>query len=255
MLPDGFFDRPFAHRALHGPGRPENSRAAIQAAVEAGYGIEIDVQRSADGAAMVFHDYALERLTGETGSVQMRTAAELASIPLLGGPAGAKPGPKPGAPTLPEALALVAGRVPLVIEIKDQDGAMGPAVGALEEAVAAALSGYRGPVAVMSFNPHSVAAMARLAPGVPRGLTTCAWLADDWPTIPAARRNALADIPDFDRVGASFISHDRAALEASVVAGLKARGIPVLCWTIRSTEQEDAARRVADQITFEGYAA
>ena len=84
-LPDGFLDRPFAHRALHGAGRPENSLSAVRAAVEAGYGIEIDVQLSRDGAAMVFHDYALDRLTGERGPVRMRSAAELNSI----GPGGA----------------------------------------------------------------------------------------------------------------------------------------------------------------------
>lgn len=247
MLPDGFFDRPFAHRALHGLGRPENSREAIAAAVKAGYGIEIDVQQSADGAAMVFHDYALKRLTGARGTVQTRSAEELAAIPLLGGPTGA--------PTLPEVLELVAGRVPVAIEIKDQDGAMGPNVGPLEEAVAAALVGHEGPVAVMSFNPHSVAAMAELAPKVARGLTTCAWRTEDWPTIPAARRAELTAIPNFDRVGASFISHDRADLEDQAVADLKDRGVPVLCWTIRSPEQEEIARRVADQITFEGYTA
>ncbi|MEM1375165.1 MAG: glycerophosphodiester phosphodiesterase family protein [Pseudomonadota bacterium] len=247
MLPDGFFDRPFAHRALHGPGRPENSREAIRAAVAAGYGIEIDVQRSADGVAMVFHDYALERLTGASGTVQTQDAEALAATPLLGG--------STGAPPLPEVLEIIGGEVPLAIEIKDQDGAMGPNVGPLEEAVAQALAGYAGPVAVMSFNPHAVAAMAAFAPDVARGLTTSAWRAESWPTIPARRRAELAAIPDFDRVGASFISHDRAALDDPAVAALKARGVPILCWTIRSPDEEEAARRVADQITFEGYAA
>ena len=247
MLPDGFFSRPFAHRALHGPGAPENSREAVAAAVTAGYAIEIDVQRSHDGEAMVFHDYSLTRLTGKSGAIQMFGAGELAEIPLLGGPTGAPP--------LPEVLDLVAGKVPVVIEIKDQDGAMGTNVGELEAAVAEALTTYEGPVAVMSFNPHSVAAMAELAPNIPRGITTCDYKAAGWPTVPAARRAELADIPDFERVGACFISHDRQALGDTAVARLKARGVPVLCWTIRSEEQAQDALKIADQITFEGYAA
>ncbi|MEO0487850.1 MAG: glycerophosphodiester phosphodiesterase family protein [Pseudomonadota bacterium] len=245
-LPAGFFDRPFAHRALHGPGRPENSREAILAAVEAGFGIEVDVQRTADGQAVVFHDYGLKRLTGTDGTVQTTDADALARIPLLGGPTGAPP--------LDEVLTLVAGRVPLVIEIKDQDGAMGPNVGALEAEVAQAIAGYTGPLAVMSFNPHSVARMAELAPDVPRGIVTCAFTLKSWPVVPTPRRLELAGIPDFDRVGACFISHDHRSLGSSkAVARLKAQGVPVLCWTIRSEDEARAARQVADQITFEGY--
>lgn len=244
-LPPGFFDKPFAHRALHRAGVPENSREAILAAVTAGYGIEIDVQLSQDGAAMVFHDYGLQRLTGQPGTVQTMSAAKLSSLPLLGG--------KTGAPTLREALTIVSGRVPLVIEIKDQDGAMGPSVGRLERAVAAALEAYNGPVAVMSFNPHSVAKMADLAPNIPRGLTTCDFSQADWPMLTAARRKELAQIPDFDSVEAIFISHDSRALHGAPVAALKAKGTPVLTWTIKSQAEADAALEVADQITFEGY--
>ncbi|MCB1338594.1 MAG: phosphodiesterase [Maritimibacter sp.] len=246
-LPDAFLRAPIAHRALHGPGRPENSLAAVRAAVAAGYGIEIDVQPSADAVAMVYHDDTLDRLTGAEGPVAARTAAELGAITLAGGDAGI--------PTLAEVLDAVAGRVALLIEIKDQDGAMGPGVGGLERAVARALEGYGGPVAVMSFNPHSVAAMAALAPEVPRGLTTYGWDDAEAQALPEARRAELAAIADFERVGASFISHDRRDLGAPRVAKLKARGVPVLCWTVRTAEQESQAREIADNITFEGYAA
>lgn len=248
-LPSAFLRLPIAHRALHDRAarRPENSRAAVRAAVAAGYGIEIDVQPSADGVAMVFHDGRLDRLTPASGPIRARSAAELGAIPLKDA--------DEGIPTLAEVLALVAGRVPLLIEVKDQDGAMGPAVGGLEAAVAAALAGYAGPVAVMSFNPHSVAALAALAPGVPRGLVTCAWRARDWPGVPAATRARLRRIPDYDRVGASFVSHEARDLGRRRVAELKARGAAILCWTIRSPAAEAAARMVADGITFEGYRA
>ncbi|RVT87325.1 phosphodiesterase [Rhodobacteraceae bacterium CCMM004] len=243
-LPAAFLEVPLAHRALHGPGRPENSRAAVRAAVAAGYGIEIDVQLSADGQAKVFHDYHLDRLTEATGPVRLHTAEALAAIPLRGG--------DEGIPRLSEVLGLVAGRVPLLIEIKDQDGAMGGDVGPLERAVATALGPYHGPVAVMSFNPEAVAEMAVLLPEVPRGLTTCAFRTGEWP-LSADTRARLAAIPDYDRVGASFVSHDWRDLAMPRVAELKAAGAAILCWTVRSSEAEAEARRIADTITFEDY--
>ncbi|WP_300519667.1 glycerophosphodiester phosphodiesterase family protein [Aliiroseovarius sp.] len=248
-LPAAFLDRPIAHRALHDvtAGRPENSRAAIEAAIAGGYGIEIDLQLSADGQAMVFHDYGLERLTAADGPVRQRRAAELAAIPLTGGE-GTIPG-------FAEVLELVSGRVPLLIEIKDQDGAMGPAVGPLEQAAAAALADYTGPAAVMSFNPHSVAAFAARGTGLPVGLTTSGFDEADWKLLPADTCRTLRTIPDVDRVGASFISHDHRDLANPRVAELKSQGLSILCWTIRSPEEETRARKVADNVTFEGYAA
>lgn len=245
-LPAAFGQVPFAHRALHDidQGRPENSRAAISAAIAAGYGIEIDVQLSADGVAMVFHDDALDRLTGEEGPVRLRTAADLRQIPLLGG--------KEGIPDLPEVLAMVAGRVPLLVEIKDQDGLMGPNVGPLEQATAYALADYAGPVAVMSFNPHAVARLAALCPDVPRGIVTSAYDPTVW-MLPESVCAPLREIPDYDRVGASFISHEVRDLARPRVKTLKAQGAYVFCWTVRSERQEARARRIADNITFEGY--
>ncbi|WP_386625116.1 glycerophosphodiester phosphodiesterase family protein [Sulfitobacter geojensis] len=243
-----FYDIPLAHRALHdvNAGRPENSRAAIRAAIDAGYGIEIDVQLSADDAAMVFHDYALDRLTDQMGPIRLRGADDLAKIPLKGG--------DEGIPDLPEVLALVAGQVPLVIELKDQDGAMGPNIGALEQATADAVATYAGPLAVMSFNPNSVARMAELLPEVPRGIVTSAYRYADWP-LSRATCDHLRDIPDYDRVQACFISHEVGDLSAPRVAALKAQGAMICCWTVRSATQEAEARKLADNITFEGYAA
>lgn len=245
-LPAAFLTAPIAHRALHGPGAPENSMAAVRAAIAAGYGIEIDLQLSADGHAIVFHDYDLDRLTGETGPLRARAASDLEAIRLKGGDGGI--------PTFEQVLSAVAGQVPLLVEIKDQDGALGDDLGPLEQAAATAVVGYDGPLAFMSFNPNSVARMAVLAPGVPRGLTTCAYDSAEWP-LSDARREALRQIPDAARVGASFISHDRRALDMPAVAALKAQGLPILCWTVRSPEQEAQARHVADNITFEGYRA
>lgn len=247
-LSRSFFDVPLAHRALHdvNQGRPENSRAAIRAAIAAGYGIEIDVQLSADGAAMVFHDYALDRLTGQTGPVRLQQAKALAEIPLKGG--------DEGIPDLPEVLGIVAGQVPLLIELKDQDGGMGPDIGVLEQATADALAGYQGPLAVMSFNPHSVARMAELLPEVARGIVTSAYRYNDWP-LPRDTCDRLREIPDYARTQSCFISHEVDDLSAPRVAELKQQGAMICCWTVRSAAQEAVARKVADNITFEGYVA
>jgi len=224
----------------------ENSRAAVAAAVAAGYGVEIDIQGSADGEAMVFHDEALPRLTDAPGLIADHTAATLGAIHLTGA--------DETIPTLAEILALVAGRAPLLVEVKDQTGALGPEVGALEARVAALLADYRGPVAVMSFNPHSVAALAAAAPGVPRGLTSCAFEDADW-GLPDYRRAELAGLSDAIPTGSSFVSHDKADLDNPALARLRAAGLAILTWTIRSPAEEAAARRVADNVTFEGYRA
>jgi glycerophosphoryl diester phosphodiesterase len=248
-LPAAFLAKPITHRGLHDKtdGRPENSVEAITAAIDHGYGIEIDLQLSKDDVPMVFHDYHLGRLTGETGPVSQRTAAELGQIVLTGGGAGI--------PTFQEVLALINGRVPLLVEIKDQDGEMGENVGPLQQATADALVGYNGDVAVMSFNPHAVIAFGNAATDVPRGLVTSSFDPFDWKPLPVTVCDRLRDIPDYDRSGATFISHEGADLDRARVADLKAAGANVLCWTIKSAAQETEARKVADNVTFEGYLA
>lgn len=243
-----FLKQPLAHRGLHDVSRGigENSRAGFSAAIAAGYGIECDVQLSADGEAMVFHDHDLLRLTGRRGSVHSYSATALKRTTLLVG--------GEMIPTLAEMLTLVAGRAPLLIEIKDQDGLLGPNVGSLEARVAEVLRSYSGPVAVMSYNPHSVAAFAQQL-DCPIGLTTCNFNAADWSLVPELRRKELAAMAALDTLDASFISHDKTALASPAVARAKAAGLAILCWTIKSAAQEGEARKFADNITFEGYAA
>jgi glycerophosphoryl diester phosphodiesterase len=246
-LSDAFRRVPLAHRGLHdvNDGRPENSRAGVRAAISAGYGIEIDLQPSRDGRPMVFHDYDLGRLTAEQGPIGGRDAAELAAIPLLGG--------DEGIPDLPEILEIVAGRVPLLVELKDQHGQMGETYGTLEDATARALVGYAGPVAVMSFNPAMVTRMAELAPDVPRGIVTCGFRADDWPLLTPETRARLREIPDYADSGSHFVSQHVHDLDSPRIAALRAEGAAILCWTIRSADTEITARWRADNITFEGY--
>lgn len=248
-LSSAFLTRPIAHRGYHNKaeGVVENSPSAFAAAIAAGYPIELDLQLSRDGVAMVFHDDALDRLTNESGPVRSRDAYVLEAIELKGS--------SDRIPTLSYVLEVVGGQVPLLIELKDQHGQMGKTDGVLERAALAVLDDYSGAFALMSFNPHMVAQVAEIAPDVPRGLISSAWRKIDEAHVPVDRRAELAAIPDFERIGADFLSHDHTNLDSPRVEQLKARGVPILCWTIRTAQQEHVARKVADNVTFEGYAA
>ena len=249
QLPSALLGAPIAHRGFHdkSEGRVENSLSAVKAAVAAGYGVEVDLQASRDGVAMVFHDDLLDRLTAESGPVTARSFSELQAITLSGGTDTIF--------SLKQVLDVVQGKVPMLIELKDQHGEMQDTDGTLERATAAALEAYTGDVALMSFNPHMVHRLGALCPRVARGLVTSAFRKIDEPHVPVDTRVRLAGIPDFDRVGASFISHDVDNLASPRVEQLKSAGVPALCWTVRSAAQEHIARKVADNITFEGYAA
>lgn len=248
-LPPAFLTRPIAHRGYHNKaeGVIENSPSAFAAAIAAGYPIELDLQLSRDGVPMVFHDDTLERLTAETGAVRDRDAAELETFTLKGG--------TDRIPTLARVLEQVDGAVPLLIELKDQHGAMGETDGTLERAALDVLKSYEGQFALMSFNPSMVAKVAKLSPDTPRGIIGCAWRKIDEPHVPVDRRAELATIPGFKEIDADFLSHDHTDLDSPRVEQLKAQGVPILCWTIRSPEQERQARKIADNITFEGYVA
>ena len=248
-LPSDFLTVPLAHRGYHDVAnhRPENSLSAFAAAIAAGYGIELDVQLTADGEAMVFHDDTLDRMTGKTDAVLDHSAVALGAIRLRNS--------TDLIPTLAQVLALVAGKVPVLIEIKERLDTMQDTSGRLERAVANAVEQYQGPVAVMSFNPHCVAHMARLAPNTPRGITTDDYNPQQCPPLSPEVCAHLRAIPDYDRTGSSFISHKASDLLRPRVADLKSMGAAVLCWTIRSPEAEAKARQIADNITFEGYAA
>ena len=224
---------PIAHRGLHDNNRAcfENSLSAFDAAADGEFAIELDVQLSADGKAIVFHDETLERLTAETGALADRPAADLRHI-LLGGTTD-------HIPTLAETLERVAGRVPVVIEMKDN----GARNSALAEAVAADLEDYDGPVAVMSFSHDLLAAYAQTDSDAPLGLT-----AD------GIGDHALAEHNKALAFGISFVSYHVKALPNRFVDHVrKELGLPVITWTVRNPEDVEATHRHADQMTFEGF--
>ncbi|MEM0976381.1 MAG: glycerophosphodiester phosphodiesterase family protein [Pseudomonadota bacterium] len=246
-LPASFLSQPFAHRGLHTGSRtrPENSLSAFEAAAMFGFGIELDVQLTRDGTAIVFHDYDLQRLLNTTGSIQNTDLANVKAAQLLGS--------KEAPPTLQEVLDHVGGQVPILIELKDQSGTQTGTNGRLEKRVVEALTSYTGPVAVMSFNPDQMFEMRRTAPGIPRGVVTEAFVSDKWAVVPADRRTFLAQGDFILEVGASFITHKHTDLSNPLVARMKEAGLSVFCWTITSEGEAQNARRIVDNITFENY--
>ena len=230
----------YAHRGLHGGGLhgdtvPENSLRAFSLAIERGMGIECDVQRSSDGQAMVFHDWELDRLTAEHGPVAARNAAALAGIALAGG-GGDR------IPTLHAMLGLVSGRVPILIEIKSKRGYN---VAASCLAVRRMLEGYRGPHAVMSFDPRVGQWFARHSPRTLRGLVMTE--EDDRGLTGRARRHLWLWTARPD-----FLAYDVRDLPSRFAAAQRARGLPLLTWTVRSPELRARAAEHADAPIAEG---
>jgi glycerophosphoryl diester phosphodiesterase len=223
--------RPFAHRGLHGDGVMENSRAAFRAAIDGGCGIELDVQVSHDAQALVIHDYRLERLTEGVGPICDLAARELEQIRLLGS--------EETIPSLAEILELIGGRCPLLIEVKSPDRR----VTALSGAVRDALAGYKGPVAVMSFNPEIGRWFARHAPDVLRGLVVT--------EEGKPGRGRLKRLLTLWRARPQLLAYDIRDLPSRFAAARRAAGMPVLTWTVRSDAQRATAAVEADQIIFE----
>lgn len=224
----------YAHRGLHGPGVPENSPAAFAAAIAHGLGIECDIQRAGDGQAMVFHDWELDRLTAEQGPLAKRSSAQLRAIPLAGG--------EDGIPSLRQVLDQVASRVPLLIEIKSRREIKPNAVCL---AVRRALEGYRGPHAVMSFDPRVARWFAGHSPATVRGLVVTEENARD---LGGRLRRHLA----LWRAGPDFLAYDIRDLPSSFAAAQRRRGLPVATWTVRGAEDRTAAAKHADAPIAEG---
>jgi len=224
----------YAHRGLHGGGVPENSLTAFEAAIARGLGIECDVQRTADDRAVVFHDWDLDRLTGESGPVRERTAAALARI-ALGGSGET-------IPTLRETLGLVQGWAPLLIEIKTrQEGRIGP----LCRAVRRDLEGYAGWAAVMSFDPRVGAWFRTHAPRMVRGLVVTEESARTLSSMLRRHRWLWHAKPD-------FLAYDVRDLPSRFAAAQRRRGLPVLTWTVRNPALRERAAEHADAAIAEG---
>jgi glycerophosphoryl diester phosphodiesterase len=239
--------RPIAHRGLHDPatGIIENSASAASAAVAGNYGIETDLQIAGDGEAMVFHDDTLDRLTAGAGPVASVTAAALKQVRYRGSDDTIL--------TLGDLCDLVGGRTPLVIELKSRfDGDI-----RLVRRTVEVLRGYRGPVAVMSFDPDPIAALRELAPQIARGIVAERYYRHpDWKMLTPARKRQLAFLLHALRSRPQFLAYnvnDLPSLPSGVARTVF--GLPLLTWTVRSDANLARARRHADQIIFEGFRA
>jgi glycerophosphoryl diester phosphodiesterase len=230
--PDWLTARPFAHRGLHGHGRIENSRAAFAAAIDAGFGIELDVRAARDGTVFVFHDATFDRLCGRSGAIDALDGDAVAAITLKGS--------AETIPTLAEILALVAGRAPLLIELKS----FSPTNHALCWGVAELLAGYGGPAGVMSFDPGLLRWFARQAPLVTRGLVISE---QDKRNFRGLLGRSLSLM--FSRPG--FLAYDVRSLPSPFAAYARELGLPVLTWTVRGEADRATAATHADQIIFE----
>jgi glycerophosphoryl diester phosphodiesterase len=238
------FDPPVAHRGLWTPdGAPENSLAAFQAACAGGYGIELDVQLTADGEAVVFHDEGLERMTGQDGRLRDHTAAELAAMTLKG--------TDETIPTLADTLTMIGHRAMVFIELKTPFGEVGP----LEKRVTDVLVDHNGPTAVIGFNPYSHAWFADHHPQILRGLDSYSWNDDGARKLAPEMRKSLAALeqvelarPDFLALGLDMLPSARADL-------YRAKGMPIIAWTVRSPDQWEGVRDHCDNLIFEGFTA
>lgn len=243
--PDWLTARPVAHRGLHDAvsGIIENMPGAVQAAIDGNFAIEVDIQLTSDGEAMVHHDDVLGRLTEGTGPLLGKTAAELKAVKFKD--------TSERMMTLGELCALVAGRVPLVIEVKSHfDGDR-----KLVARMAEVLAGYRGPVVGMSFDPDQVMALRERMPALPRGIIAQRNYDDDyWKKLTPEQRDSMLYLRHAFRTRPHFVAFWVNQLPAP--APWIARnifGLPLLTWTVRTPEQRERAARYADQMIFEGF--
>jgi glycerophosphoryl diester phosphodiesterase len=237
--------RPVAHRGLHDAARGiiENMPGAAQAAVAGNFAIECDIQLTSDGEAMVHHDDELGRLTEGSGALVAKTAAELKAVSFRNTPERMM--------TLADLCALVAGRVPLVIEVKSHfDGDR-----KLVTRMAEVLKSYDGPAAGMSFDPDQVMALRELIPQRPRGIVAERYyIAEEWPDAAPAQRREMTHLSHFFRTQPDFVAYwvDELPSPAPWIAR-NIFGRPLLTWTVRTPAQRARAARHADQMIFEGF--
>ncbi|HEY3796947.1 MAG TPA: glycerophosphodiester phosphodiesterase family protein [Caulobacteraceae bacterium] len=238
---DHIFAPAVAHRGLWSPeGAPENSLAAFEAACEAGYGIELDVQLTSDGEAVVFHDATLERMTGQVGKIADHTAADLCAMRLKD--------TDETIPTLLETLALVGHRAMVQVEIKTPSGEVGP----LEQRVHEILIDHNGPIAVIGFNPYSHAWFADRFPGVLRGLDSHSY--SQGRMAPELRRS-YANLEHVAIARPHFLALGMDMLPSKVADEHRAKGLPIVAWTVRSPQEWAGVKDHCDNLIFEGFAA
>jgi glycerophosphoryl diester phosphodiesterase len=254
-------ERPIAHRGLHDPasGVIENTLAAAEAAIAGRFAIECDLQMSADGELFVFHDDTLDRLTDASGRLYGKSAEAIRSARIVGADAASARVAiaTPFIPTFTEFLSLVAGRAPIICELKsrfDGDWRSG------DRTIAVAAS-YPGPLAFKSFDPDLVTYVRLRSPRLgaskilcPIGIVAEASYDDPfWDLLTPGQKRDWTTFEHFDRLRPDFLSWNVDDLPHKLPFLMKElNGAPVMAWTVQTAAQREAARKWADQIVFEG---
>jgi glycerophosphoryl diester phosphodiesterase len=235
-LPEWLTKRPIAHRGLHDRARPENTCAAFEAALARDYPIELDVHVLPDGEVVVFHDDDLVRAAGVSRTLAEESRTSIRAYRVFGS--------DQAIPSLREVLALVSGRVPLLIEIKARAArtALGPPIQAL-------LSDYRGPFALQSFNPWALAYFHRHAPEMVCGQLGGP-LKDD--ALKLTERLASEHLVTWFVSRAQFLNYDLRALPNRWVTHVaRTLSLPLLAWTVRSEEDKQKAEALGVNYVFD----
>ena len=245
MALDWLTARPIAHRGLHDVthGLIENTAGAVRAAVAGGYGIEVDLQISADGEAFVHHDDVLGRLTEGEGRIDQLSAAALKRVTFRGSDERML--------TLGELCDLVGGRATLVLELKSRfDGDQ-----RLPARVASVLAGYAGPAAPMSFDPRQLAVLRQKSPSLPRGIVAAKYRPHPyWDQMPPWLRYGMGTLAPALTGRPHFVAYAFDNLPAAAPAFARhVLCLPLLTWVVRSEAERERARHFADQIIFEGF--
>lgn len=230
----------YAHRGLHNEDRAENSMSAFRAAVEAGYGIELDVRLSKDGKLVVFHDDTLDRVCGREGKAIDFTAEELSTFKLCG--------TEDGIPLFSDVLRMINGRIPLLVEIKEDAGDK-----AVSTATCEMMKKYKGDYIIESFNPMSLANVKKLLPSVSRGILCQKYMELEQYRKPLFYILQLMLTNLMCRPAFIAFNHEHAnALSLKVSRAVF--GVPTVAWTVRSSDEEALARKNGfDGIIFESY--
>ena len=225
-------ERPIAHRGLHNAelGIFENTLSAAGEAIRHHYSIEVDLQPTADFVPMVFHDYDLERMTGDPREIRQTVHEELKSIRIHDS--------EDGIPSLQDLLALVNGKVGLVLELK---GKVGEGT-AFVSSVVDALKDYGGPVAVMSFHHHIIEGFRDLGPNLTLGLTA-----------QGGDKNYGVNKMIAEKTDVDFVSYELENLDNKFLSEFRKSGKPVISWTVKSQDDAAYSAKFADQPTFEGF--
>ncbi len=240
---DWLVAKPITHRGLHNEaaGLVENCESSFEAAINHGFSIECDIQLTADGQAVVFHDDDIDRVIDGTGPVKQFTVRELKAMNFKAG--------KDKIQTLAELIEQVSGRTTLVVEVKS----LWDAEFTLIDHAAAVLSDYQGPHALMSFDPDLIARAAIMAPTTVRGITADRVIDPYYNRLPIAKRLAMQSFSHLPQTRPHFVSFDFSQLPFQPITEIREAGFPIITWAIRSDEEGRSARRWCDQITFENF--